>query len=253
VSLTAINEVKGTKRLVFAKTLHPAQTSFWQGIEFNGDGGTLLISSAPGPRGDSRCDFAVWSTPELRESDIRSIAGHNLVEIYDREFKIFENQDFMARAFSVRQLRYCADMADFVARSRDDDLTETAWINRAEKIGRTEFGDAQISGVKQGWGRFEFKAVSAEPSFVVISNLYYPGGWRAEANGRAVKVRKVNGLLQGIELPPGENQVRLFYQPASFRLFIWMRLLLLLSFIGLVVWKYHVNRTRRIRPRSPSM
>ncbi len=49
---------------------------------------------------------------------------------------------------------------------------------------------------------------------LVLSELYYPG-WRATVNGSAAPIFRVDGALQGIEVPPGHSHVELTYRPMS--------------------------------------
>lgn len=51
--------------------------------------------------------------------------------------------------------------------------------------------------------------------FLVVSQSDFPG-WRASADGKAVPIRRVHGLVQGIEVPRGTSRVELSYRPLSF-------------------------------------
>jgi hypothetical protein len=53
---------------------------------------------------------------------------------------------------------------------------------------------------------------SESPSLLVLREMW-DAGWKAEVNGRAVPVQRVNGLLRGVAVPAGESQVRFAYRP----------------------------------------
>jgi hypothetical protein len=52
-------------------------------------------------------------------------------------------------------------------------------------------------------------------AFLVVSQSDFPG-WHAAVDGRRALVRRVHGLVQGIELPPGSRRVEMRYMPLAF-------------------------------------
>jgi hypothetical protein len=52
-------------------------------------------------------------------------------------------------------------------------------------------------------------------AFLVVGQSDFPG-WHAGVDGHRVAVRRVHGLVQGLELPPGAKRVELRYMPLSF-------------------------------------
>ena len=59
------------------------------------------------------------------------------------------------------------------------------------------------------------KLPPGKAGFLVVSQADFPG-WRAYADGVEQPVRRVYGLVQGVELPPGTSRVVLRYLPTSF-------------------------------------
>jgi uncharacterized membrane protein YfhO len=53
----------------------------------------------------------------------------------------------------------------------------------------------------------------------VLSEVWYPG-WRAQANGEAVPIHRVEGTLRGIYLDPGLHTVEFRYSPWT----VWLGL-----------------------------
>ena len=58
-------------------------------------------------------------------------------------------------------------------------------------------------------------ATTAE-GYLVLSEVYYPG-WRAYLDGREVEVLRANYAFRALHLPPGDHQVRLVFDPLSWR------------------------------------
>jgi hypothetical protein len=59
----------------------------------------------------------------------------------------------------------------------------------------------------------EARTGSAQPALLVVSNVDYPG-WTAEVDGRPAPIGRVDGLLQGVCLPPGPHRVVLHFRPS---------------------------------------
>ena len=55
------------------------------------------------------------------------------------------------------------------------------------------------------------------PALAVLSEVYYPKGWRATlADGTELPIKQVNYLLRAVELPAGEGELKLRFDPQSF-------------------------------------
>ena len=52
---------------------------------------------------------------------------------------------------------------------------------------------------------------------LVLSDVYYPG-WTAQVGGESAPLHRVNYLLRGVRLPPGEHQVEFAFASRSFAL-----------------------------------
>jgi hypothetical protein len=64
--------------------------------------------------------------------------------------------------------------------------------------------------------RIELQTANAQPGFLILSEIYYPG-WEAWVDGQRAPVEQVNFTLRGVELPPGEHRVEFVFRSPSFR------------------------------------
>jgi hypothetical protein len=68
-------------------------------------------------------------------------------------------------------------------------------------------------------------AVRADhPGLLVLTDSYYPG-WRARVDGRPSEIQRVRDAFRGVRVPAGEHLVELRYEPASFRVGLFLSLL----------------------------
>jgi hypothetical protein len=72
---------------------------------------------------------------------------------------------------------------------------------------------------------------SEAPAWLVVADTYYPG-WRAEVNGAPTTIHRANLAFRAVQLPAGENVVRMVYEPG------WLlpgAFISLLSLFGLLI------------------
>jgi hypothetical protein len=63
--------------------------------------------------------------------------------------------------------------------------------------------------------RMEIQTNSGSPSFLVVSDVYYPG-WKASVDGVDTRLFQTNYVLRGIMVPSGSHVVHLKFEPRSF-------------------------------------
>ena len=59
---------------------------------------------------------------------------------------------------------------------------------------------------------------SNDKQFLVLSEIYYPEGWKVFVNNQESKIYEVNALLRGVELPEGKNIVKFKFSPSDVKL-----------------------------------
>lgn len=118
--------------------------------------------------------------------------------------------------------------------------------------------DADLSGLGQGAVRLSehsahrqaFEVQSSAPGLLVMSEPAMVG-WRAtvQAGGATATPARIliaNGLLRAVRVPAGRSVVRLAYEPASYRVGLFLGLAALASMLGLIAAGVTA------RPRSPA-
>ncbi len=73
------------------------------------------------------------------------------------------------------------------------------------------------------------------PRLLVVSEIYYPAGWKAFIDGEEVPIYKTNYLIRGVPVPAGEHQVTMQFEPASYRIGFWLSALSTLLVYGGIV------------------
>ena len=63
-----------------------------------------------------------------------------------------------------------------------------------------------------------YKSSNKSQSFAVFSEIYYPHGWKVFVNGNEKNLVRVNYVLRGLELEPGDNTIEMRFNPKSYSL-----------------------------------
>ncbi|MCI0336079.1 MAG: YfhO family protein [Acidobacteria bacterium] len=200
---------------------------------------------------------ALNDTMRWREVEERSQA-----EPY-REFRIFENLTLLPRAWLVRRAKvaYEGDQLKLirgeVASTGDRDFDPRTAVlvdhetaakldkNLIKNAGDEKFTQvAPVKILKRSARRIQIEAENAEPSVLVLSEIAFPG-WKAEVDGKAAELIRVNYDLRGLALTAGKHRIELIYQPRSLK--IGAAVSIITSFCLLVVILWEGKRIRNKR------
>jgi hypothetical protein len=139
---------------------------------------------------------------------------------------VFENKTALPRFFCVpvSGIEVIAETSAQLSRLKDSNFDPERSVIFSEapgEIGRPSSKptalEARVQITSKGINGHRLRVESNEPSILVVSQMYYPG-WKATVDGSEVPVYPVDLSLTGILVPGGSHDVRLFFQPASFKI-----------------------------------
>ena len=81
-------------------------------------------------------------------------------------------------------------------------------------------------------------ASTNQQGLLILGDQYYPG-WRAYVDGHLVPIIRVNHVLRGVALPPGQHEVLFQFAPRSLRTGIWLSVIGLALLAVLIVLDKH--------------
>jgi hypothetical protein len=224
--MAAVRIADNRPNLTFARHFLPQPAPSWLSINYieTPSSHGLSLISLPGPRDNQLCDFGVWSEPVSLVRPERYFANSQDYEtaelIYDREVRVYELKRAMPRVgWSVTlDPRISAEWSSW-PKWWNISRPAVEGIDKLEQLG----AKVSISNIEEGGGLFTFQVrIMKGRGFLVISNLFYPG-WRAYVNGEEQRIYRVNGVMQGLFVGPGESKVRIVYHSPVHRISLWMR------------------------------
>lgn len=95
-----------------------------------------------------------------------------------------------------------------------------------------------------------YRTESKEPALAVLSEIYYPHGWKATIDGQRVDIVRANYVLRAIAIPAGEHRLELSFEPDSIhrteRIAYVMFYLLVAAAIALVLKQFVHLRAKKM-------
>ena len=155
--------------------------------------------------------------------------------------KVLENKDVLPRAFFADSVEVQhGENAIFKSiKQLDFDPHKEAILEEKPPFTIGPSTDNHVEVSKYTIHRIDLKASVAQPALLVLSEVYYPAGWKAFVDGNQTKIYKTNYILRSIFLKPGNHTIRFVFKPKSFRFGLIITIISLILLFGLiwVGWK----------------
>lgn len=131
---------------------------------------------------------------------------------------LYRNETALPRAFLVDSVRVISEKDAIFELMRDPGFRpgEYAIVEKpvAERLG--PLGDSSVEITLHTPHRIEMSVDAAAPCLLVLSEIYYPAGWRAEIEGSPAEIHKTNYVLRSVVVPEGRHEVVMTFEPLSF-------------------------------------
>jgi hypothetical protein len=165
--------------------------------------------------------------------------------VYDgHDGRIFENTSVLPRFFAARNvILEFVDQTFYRKLQQLDDWNQTALLEKLDlenqqmhdDFFKPRPDDAPVATTKilQATPTDYRLYVKAPRYTLVVSSIPWWPGWKVQRNGARIEPIRVNGGFLGFAVPAGELDVRVWYDPWTFR---FGAILALATVVGLVAW-----------------
>jgi len=148
-------------------------------------------------------------------------------ESEDTGLTVLERPDAAPRAYFVGETAPVETPEDAfrILRASGHDVEETAVVQAADDLTTTPITAESIAEatVTQHTPREITVDVATDaPRLLVLSEVYYPAGWRASIGGEAVPIHRVNHFQRGLPIPEGAHTLTLRFAPSSHTTGVWI-------------------------------
>jgi hypothetical protein len=77
---------------------------------------------------------------------------------------------------------------------------------------------AHVVQTEAGMHRLAYDYYTDTDALLVLSEIYYPAGWKAFVDGKELPIHPVNHILRGVKVPAGAHSLELIMAPQSYAL-----------------------------------
>lgn len=135
---------------------------------------------------------------------------------------LYPNPDALERAWFVQELKIIQTKDERIEFLKSDQFRprQIAIIENDLRL-TGELGSGAITQIPQEdyMHKVAFSVENLEQTgFMVISETYYPAGWKAFVDGVETEIYPVNHILRGIKVPAGAKEVQMTFAPESYYL-----------------------------------
>ena len=161
---------------------------------------------------------------------------------YDRNQKlvVYKNKDYLPRAWFVKNLELIKNKEKIWQRLNSPDFNpaETAIVeNKIIDVAAPRKSSAKLLDFQLQTLKFEVETDTT--SFLTVSEIYYPAGWKAFIDGKETEIYPVNYILRGVVIPKGKHILEMKFQPKTYFFTLKISLIgILLSLVALLLGLY---------------
>ncbi|MFK7781613.1 YfhO family protein [Psychroserpens sp.] len=127
----------------------------------------------------------------------------------------YVNEDANGNAWFVRTLEK-VNSANEEIKLLDSLNTSIKAITTSERLSTQQYlvdSTSRITLENYKPNHLTYKSSNVNEGFAVFSEMYYGNGWKATIDGQEGVIERVNYVLRGLKLPPGEHQIEFKFEP----------------------------------------
>lgn len=132
--------------------------------------------------------------------------------------RVYRNDDVLPKAFFVDSVKTVGSPQAAVELMKPNagfNPEETAIVETEEPITIASDSTAQVSIKSYKANEIVLQTSSAKGQFLVLSEIFYPAGWKTSIDGESTKIHKTDFVLRGLKVPAGEHTITMAFEPAS--------------------------------------
>jgi len=132
--------------------------------------------------------------------------------------RVYRNNNVLPKAFfvdSVKVVDTPQQAVDLMKPSTGFEPAHTAIVETNDAISTSTDTTASVSISSYNAKTIKLETSSNNDGFLVLSEIYYPAGWKATIDGKPVKIYKTNFVLRGLKVPAGNHSITMIFEPSS--------------------------------------
>jgi len=161
---------------------------------------------------------------------------------------VYENSACLPRVFPIGNIEVIADKQARLARLNDPSFKpdSLAILEKDLTVQVTSPGSWQSKITRYEPNVIEIDVETDTQTLMVLSEMYYPAGWKAYVDGQQTEILKTNHALRSIVVPEGRHHIVFRLRPATYVASLWgMGVASAIAYLVLLVSAIGYFRNRR--------
>jgi hypothetical protein len=138
---------------------------------------------------------------------------------HNERYKVYRNAKALPRSFIVHETKVATDREAALGAIMSPEFNPAAFAIVSEPLGFASHSTARSPTpviTRRGLNEVVIWADPSAPGLLVLSDSFYPG-WKAFVDGKGTEIHRVNYVMRGVVLSPGNHEVVFRYDPLSFK------------------------------------
>jgi hypothetical protein len=157
--------------------------------------------------------------------------------VFEGRPAVFENTGALPRAFFVNEIKVIPQKDEFFRylRSGEFNPAREAILEEEPPFDIESSEENRVEVTAYDIHEIRLRAHAAKRALLVLSEIYYPAGWKALVDGKETKIYKTNYILRSILLEPGEHEIKFVFESKTFKLGLWITFSILFILLVMLV------------------
>lgn len=153
--------------------------------------------------------------------------------------EVLENKAVLPRAFIVTNWETLASDQALFDKLVDDKYPFDQKIMLGEQFDLFKQSGSntwQVKFSKYQPDKLEMDVTSARDGWLFVADTYYPG-WKAMVDGQSQQIYQANYAFRAVPMRAGRHQIKMYYQPDSFRWGVGLSIVSLGFWLGILIFR----------------
>ena len=191
----------------------------------------------------------VLAQTQIEHSNLKQVFADNQSNIL-----VYENLAALPRVFTVGEVEIIKMRESRFARLNSSEFDPAKKAILEEELD-TEIGvpvnfASEITRYEPN--QIDIKVDTDSNTLMVLSEMYYPAGWKAYVDDVETKIYKTNHALRSIVVPAGKHEIQFIFKPKSYTASLWISgtsMTIVYLVLGLAVFQ-SFQKKKQQQPKS---
>lgn len=162
-----------------------------------------------------------------------------------RQEILYRNENVLPKAWFVKEVKNLESNKEVVLAMNEEIFKpdSIAYVTENESSGNYS-AEGTIELEEYSPNKIKFRVKTNGAQFMVLSEVYYPEGWKVEFNGEDLKIYQTNYILRGVKIPSGSGELTFSFKPQLYYTSVTITWIGNLVVLTMIVASFFIKRKK---------